>query len=261
MAHLSSIFNSSNISKNKEQFKRDQLEKMLDTFVNDLPKLPDELNVNEYDPTLLEIEPDWNKFVGESISQNMPNKIAKQQMAIWELLTTECSHIKTTKIIIDVFLNCLLSLKSSDLTAELFNEIDIKKLFCNIIDVFNCNLNFWLKYLHPIVHNIQQTNSKQIDPSSLINGFSDFKNLFSPYEEFILEKNNSLEYFKKKSEENEYFNRFILWAENHPLVGRLKIADFMMIPVQRLTKYELLLKKNSTVYRRRNKTKSNRLHY
>lgn len=42
---------------------------MLDTFVNDLPKLPDELNVNEYDPTLLEIEPDWNKFVGESISQ------------------------------------------------------------------------------------------------------------------------------------------------------------------------------------------------
>lgn len=164
----------------------------------------------------------------------MPNKIAKQQMAIWELLTTECSHIKTTKIIIDVFLNCLLSLKSSDLTAELFNEIDIKKLFCNIIDVFNCNLNFWLKYLHPIVHNIQQTNSKQIDPSSLINGFSDvssmcntffrrwrlklifyflifkFKNLFSPYEEFILEKNNSLEYFKKKSEENEYFNRFIL---------------------------------------------------
>lgn len=33
------------------------------------------------------------------------------------------------------------------------------------------------------------------------------------------------------------------WAENHPQVGRLKIADFMMIPVQRLTKYELLLKK------------------
>lgn len=34
-----------------------------------------------------------------------------------------------------------------------------------------------------------------------------------------------------------------MWAENNPLVGRLKIADFMMIPVQRLTKYELLLKK------------------
>lgn len=35
---------------------------------------------------------------------------------------------------------------------------------------------------------------------------------------------------------------FVLkWAENHPLVGRLKIADFMMIPVQRLTKYPLLI--------------------
>ncbi len=105
----------------------------------------------------------------------MPTKIAKQQMAIWELLTTECSHIKTTKIIIDVFLNCLLSLKSSDMTAELFNEIDLKKLFCNITQVFNCNLNFWLKYLHPIVQNMQQTNNKQIDPSNLINGFSNVK--------------------------------------------------------------------------------------
>jgi hypothetical protein len=33
------------------------------------------------------------------------------------------------------------------------------------------------------------------------------------------------------------------WAENHPLVGRLKINDFMMIPVQRLTRYQLLLEK------------------
>ena len=41
-----------------------------------------------------------------------------------------------------------------------------------------------------------------------------------------------------------YFNEFFVvfkWAENHPLVGRLKIADFMMIPVQRLTKYQLLI--------------------
>jgi hypothetical protein len=42
---------------------------MLETFFNDLPKLPDELNVHDYDSTLLEIEPDWNKFVGEAYSQ------------------------------------------------------------------------------------------------------------------------------------------------------------------------------------------------
>ena len=52
-----------------------------------------------------------------------------------------------------------------------------------------------------------------------------------------------MHYFNQNSNDNEHFSKFILWAENHPLVGRLKIADFMMIPVQRLTKYQLLIEK------------------
>jgi hypothetical protein len=34
-----------------------------------LPKLPMELCANHYDASIFEIEPDWNKFVGESFSQ------------------------------------------------------------------------------------------------------------------------------------------------------------------------------------------------
>ncbi len=175
--------------------------------------------------------------------KSLPNKVAKQQMAIWELISTECSHIKTTKVIIDVFMSCLINLKSTEQTSDHFKDIDIRKLFCNIIEVFNCNLTFWQRYLHPIILNLSASQTPLIDPLSLVDGFSEFKNLFSPYEEFILEKNNSLDYFKQKSNDNEHFNKFILWAENHPLVGRLKIADFMMIPVQRLTKYQLLIEK------------------
>ncbi len=125
----------------------------------------------------------------------------------------------------------------------MFRDIEINKLFSNIVEVFNCNVSFWQAYLHPIIEGLRQSGSKLVDPLSLVEGFSHFKDLFVSYEEFILEKANSLENFKKHTEENELFSRFIVWAENNPLVGRLKIADFMMIPVQRLTKYELLLKK------------------
>ena len=175
-----------------------QLEKCLEGFLNELPKCTDQTNVLAYDAAILDLESDWNKFVGESFAQvnlkiffffrkififfliyqqSLSQKEAKQQMAIWELLSTECSHIKTTRVIIDVFLNCLISLKANDLTAELFKDIDIKKLFCNIVDVFNCNLNFWQTYLHPIVDAIvQNENNKDfspiIDPSALIEGFS-----------------------------------------------------------------------------------------
>jgi hypothetical protein len=127
-------------------------------------------------------------------------------MAIWELLVTECSHIKTTKIIIDVksfffnfflnnfpnqrkkltifillqvFLSCLINLKCSEQTSDLFKDIDIKKLFCNINEVFNCNLAFWQDYLHPIILDLttssSSTSSKNllIDPTALVKGFSE----------------------------------------------------------------------------------------
>lgn len=78
----------------------------LSNFMSELPRMPDEMNVKPLAAgdlsSLLEIESDWCKHVGESIAQSLPVKTAKQQMAIWELLNTECSHIKTIKVIIDV---------------------------------------------------------------------------------------------------------------------------------------------------------------
>jgi hypothetical protein len=41
----------------------------LNNYLKELPRLPDELNVKSYDPSILEIESDWNKFVGEPFSQ------------------------------------------------------------------------------------------------------------------------------------------------------------------------------------------------
>lgn len=151
------------------------MDKILENFLVEPPKLSDDLCLNYYDPSLFEIEPDWNKFVGETFAQSLHKTQAKQQMAIWELLTTEASHIKTTKIIVDVFLSCLVGLKCHEATAELFKEIEINKLFSNIIEVFNCNVNFWQTYMYPIVQSLRESNSKIIDPLSLVEGFSNVR--------------------------------------------------------------------------------------
>lgn len=91
----------------------------------------------------------------------------------------------------------------------MFRDIDIKKIFCNIIDVFNCNLTFWTEHLYPIVCNSVESGNSIIDPLQLVDAFSEFKSLFAPYEEFILERNNSTDYFKQKLNENENFAKFI----------------------------------------------------
>lgn len=191
-------------------------------------------------------------------------------MAIWELFDTECCYLKTLRDFIDVFVSCLHSLKQCDETKELFHDIDLKQLFCNIIDLFNCSLTFWQTRLYPIIETLKrniQMNSQDllIRPAHIVEAFSEFNSVYSSYEEFCLGKLNSLEYFKQKINENEFFKAFITvssiylfvqwktsdsnvkslltqWAEGHSLVlvDRLKMTDFMMKPIQRITRYQLL---------------------
>jgi hypothetical protein len=105
----------------------------------------------------------------------------------------------------------LVNLKMNEWTWDLLRDIDTRTLFSNIIDVFNCNFTFWKTYLHPILSCLKANgpNDVIIDTDDLLNGFLDFENLFAPYEQFILEKNNSVEYFKQKLSENEHFSKFI----------------------------------------------------
>ena len=87
----------------------------------------------------------------------MPLKVIKQQMGIWELFDTECAYLKTLKAFIEVFFSCLANLKENEETSELFQDIDLKKLFCNIIDLFNCSISFWQSKLHPIVESLRKS--------------------------------------------------------------------------------------------------------
>jgi hypothetical protein len=117
-------------------------------------------------PNSLEIDPDWKNVVGEAVAQSLQAKQAQQQMAIWELLTTEVSHIKLIKVVIDVFIACLDDLLLNEHTKSFFNDINKKKLFCNIIDVYNCNVKFWNDYLERLVIK-KDSSSHLIDPSEL----------------------------------------------------------------------------------------------
>jgi hypothetical protein len=131
-------------------------------------------------------------------------------------------------------LNCLWDLKNSEQTRDLFNNIETDKLFLNIVEIFNCNLNFWQMYLYPNVASLNKTpNSTLINPSSFKTAFSQvnknfssflninfnnnllififqFKTVFAPYDTFCIRQNDSSEYLKQKTGENEMFRTFIL---------------------------------------------------
>ena len=84
-------------------FLKDRLNEKLAQYSVELPTLPSDIQqcLNNYESSL-DIKQDWNSVVGDAFAQSLTVQQARQQMAIWELFTTEVSYIKLTKVIINV---------------------------------------------------------------------------------------------------------------------------------------------------------------
>ena len=70
-----------------------------------------------------------------------------------------------------------------------------------------------------------------------------FEQVFQPYTQYCLEHSRCLQYAKEKNKENELFKAYIVWCETQKDCERLRLMDLLVEPMQRLTKYSLLLKR------------------
>nr|ACI90358.1 pleckstrin homology domain containing family G-like protein [Philodina roseola] len=161
-----------------------------------------------------------------------------QQEAIYELLTTEVSYIRQILTMIDVFMTSVKILKSSERDG-IFNEIDMDKLFSNIQDVIEGNLLFWKNILLPLKQKLEKTGTV-MNPSDFKNGFLQFDTLFKSYLQYVLDQKTSAEYFKQCFVRDELFQYLINWIEAN-FTNRLSFSDLTIKPLQRLTRYKLLL--------------------
>ncbi|CAF0980642.1 unnamed protein product, partial [Didymodactylos carnosus] len=121
----------------------------------------------------------------------------------------------------------------------LLQDIQIDKLFCNIQDVLNANIQFWKQYLLPIKRKLEQIGTC-MNPSDLKTGFIKFDHVFKPYLNYVLNQKICSEYFKQKLLKDELFQQLISWIESN-FTSRLSFPDLTIKPLQRLTKYKLLL--------------------
>uniref|UniRef100_A0A182W3X1 DH domain-containing protein n=1 Tax=Anopheles minimus TaxID=112268 RepID=A0A182W3X1_9DIPT len=160
----------------------------------------------------------------------------KIQSAIWELVTTEVYYILALQTVTDLFLACLEDIQSQNILTD----VDQNKLFSNIRDIWEANLRFWTLYLHPMVKHSQRTK----EPMSIYyfqRGFVDFATIFTPYTKYCAEQSTCQYYCKEMYHNNPLFMTYCAWCESQKMCNRLRLADILVRPMQRLTKYGLLL--------------------
>ncbi|KAM7411274.1 hypothetical protein PAMA_021322 [Pampus argenteus] len=240
-----SVFFSSNTGAGafgKETDRLEQLQSKLHSYtLFGLPKVPRQLSFHqdsweeEEEETNLTLEDSWQMLLDNS--ETLTRRQFHQQEAIWELLHTEATYIKKLRVITDLFLSGLLNLQESGLLTE----VEPAKMFSNIQEIVRLHTALWNQVMLPVLDKARQARAL-LDPTDLHHGFRTFGSRFQPYIRYCMEEEACMEYMRTLLRDNELFKTYVTWAETHKQCNRLKLADMLAKPHQRLTKYPLLLK-------------------
>ncbi|XP_030624525.1 pleckstrin homology domain-containing family G member 5 [Chanos chanos] len=225
----------------KEVDRVEQLQNKLQSYTHyGLPRVPAQLSFHhdsweeEEEPSLT-LEDSWQQLLESP--ETLSRRQFHQQEAIWELLQTEAAYIKKLRVITDLFLCGLLNLQESGLLGE----VESVKLFSNIQDIVRVHTALWVQVMQPALEKARQARTL-LNPADLHHGFTTFASRFQPYIRYCMEEEACLEYMRSLLRDNELFRIYVTWAEANKQCNRLKLADMLVKPHQRLTKYPLLLK-------------------
>ncbi|XP_020716607.1 uncharacterized protein LOC101462259 [Ceratitis capitata] len=175
----------------------------------------------------------WKDFVDSTAMNDNETRI---QTAIWELVTTEVYYIHALQTVTDLFLACLEAVQGE----RLLTDVDQHRLFSNVRDICEANLKFWTLYLYPMVAHSINTH-EPLHLTFFHQGFVAFASIFAPYKKYCAEQSTCQFYCKELNRSNALFTSYLAWCESQKLCNRLRLADILVRPMQRLTKYSLLL--------------------
>ncbi|EDW19423.2 LOW QUALITY PROTEIN: uncharacterized protein Dmoj_GI11526 [Drosophila mojavensis] len=216
-----------------------QLYDLLNNYAkNGVPQRPDAFNsenpaISEALNYLQNMDKSWRDFVD---SNAMSDSEIRIQTAIWELVTTEVYYIHALQTVTHLFLACLEAVQEE----RLLIDVDQHRLFSNVRSVCEANIKFWTQYLYPMVAHSIRTR-EPLRYAFFQEGFIAFASIFAPYKVYCAEQSTCQFYCKELNQNNALFTVYLAWCESQKMCNRLRLADIVVRPMQRLTKYSLLL--------------------
>ncbi|XP_046861348.1 A-kinase anchor protein 13-like isoform X2 [Xenia sp. Carnegie-2017] len=205
------------------------------------PDSPEEMDVAsddiifDVDPDLenFDIEPEaWSVTVEKKVLKKMSRHEIKRQDVIMELIQTEKHHVRTLKIMQQVFYRGLSNLGSipSDRLNELFPRInDLVEISSRFHRNLRCRQDE-----NTVVQNIGDVIVKQFSGD---NG-NQMKQI---YGEFVSKHPEAVALYKHYFKTDKKFSSFINKYQSHRVVRRLSIPECFTLVTQRMTKYPLLI--------------------
>ncbi|ORX79645.1 hypothetical protein K493DRAFT_412241 [Basidiobolus meristosporus CBS 931.73] len=170
-------------------------------------------------------------------SPRSPEKEKTNQIA-QEIINSERSYVNGLLMIQKVFLCPLLESLATD--NEILPRNSITRIFSNILDIVNLN-NELLRQLEEELKDLDEETA----PRKIAKIFLDIAPFLKMYSMYARNFNIAISTVSTHSNQNSAFAKFIKTANERPECGALRFESHLILPVQRIPRYEMLLKQLS----------------
>ncbi|XP_063106069.1 A-kinase anchor protein 13 isoform X4 [Cavia porcellus] len=195
----------------------------------------------EIDSKQLEAE-SWSRVVDSKFLKQQKKDVVKQQEVIYELMQTEFHHIRTLKIMSDVYSRGMM-------TELLFEQQTVDRLFPCLDELISIHSQFFQRILERKKESLVDKSEKNFLVKRigdvLVNQFSgdSAERLKKTYGKFCGQHNQSVNYFKDLYTKDKRFQAFVKKKMSSSVVRRLGIPECILLVTQRITKYPVLFQR------------------
>ncbi|XP_072294090.1 rho guanine nucleotide exchange factor 18 isoform X1 [Eucyclogobius newberryi] len=195
----------------------------------------------ESDAQDLEAE-SWSLAVDQQFVKRHSKEIVKRQGVIYELMQTEMHHVRTLKIMLQVYVHGLKESLQMD-----SSRIDC--LFPRLENLLELHTHFLSRLKERRRENLEFPNNRnfliQRVADILITQFSGEigEKMKDGYGDFCSHHSEAVGYYKEQLQNNKKFHNTIRRINNLSIVRRLGVTECILLVTQRITKYPVLVER------------------
>ncbi|CAI5785719.1 pleckstrin homology domain-containing family G member 7 [Podarcis lilfordi] len=160
----------------------------------------------------------------------------KKEEALWELFTTECTYLLDhLQVLKTIFMDTLRYLQCK----EFLSDVDSGLLFANLEELNQVSLSFVTSFFSAIKDHLVQP-MPSIDFIPVLTKYFQ-GNLCQSHQMYCLNYTSAI-FYLEKLKKREDFGIYLKWCEQNERCKRLHLAELLVAPLHKLTRYPLLLK-------------------
>ncbi|XP_073687693.1 A-kinase anchor protein 13 [Garra rufa] len=222
--------------------KTSKVSESTESLTDEGTEMMDSQLMGEFEADAKELEADsWSFTMEKKFLKQLKKDVIKRQDVIYELIQTEMHHVRTLKIMADVY--------SKGLLREVQLEVHtVEKMFPMLDDVLDLHTQFFSQLLERKKESTSQEEGGFVIRKIgdlLVSQFSgsSAERMKKVYGKFCSRHNEAVNFYKELLTKDKRFQAFIKKKMSSPVVRRLSIPECILLVTQRITKYPVLLQR------------------